>query len=447
MSDTPQGALSPLPRTDISRRISRLALLLVTSTLLTGCASFGRGVTEAVLAAQAREQEDRRQCEVDGAPFTGLDTRLESQAARSGRSSTGTERYTTKLVYIHGIGSQQPGHGARLLRSLAQELDLNVRAEQSKRIVLAPPGPPERPMGEVNLLRIRDTAREKELVFVELTWDAITEMERETLAFDSSQLFTSRRAALNQTIRNFTNAALPDPVAFAGVRGPDIVDAVQQTLCWSVSASWEDLPQVTEGTRCEDSPIFGNRVQADELVLATHSLGSRAAIDALGELSGKRSDAERAPLPGLADKTVTMFMLSNQLPLLEAGSVSPDFERSRADYCEAGSELASARFLKRLELVAISDPNDLLSYPVPQRWIDDHVDPRLCTRVRNVTINIAHVRNLPVLGEFADPLTAHTGYVGDARVISLMAGGMGHDGARPLATERCSWIEADAKLD
>ncbi len=431
----------------------RLLLVVVLCILASGCASFGRGVTEAVMTSQGRDQQDRRRCEVDGASFTGLEARLDEQAQRKNVAPEGADQPATKLVYIHGIGSQQPGHGARLLRATMQELDLTVRAKRSKRIVLAPPSPPQRPMGEVNLVRIFDAQRERELVFVELTWDAITLQEREALAFDSSSLYTSQRAALNQTIRNFTNSTLPDPLAFAGSRGGDILDAVQQTLCWAVSASWEELPFLTEGMRCEDSPLLGSRVEDDELVIATHSLGSRAAMDALQLLAqmrvGKNNDAvaQPRPLAGLSEKSITMFMLSNQLALLQPASSVPRVTGSREAYCRSGAPRAADRLLRRLDLIAITDPNDLLSFPVPQHWIDAYVDPRLCTEVRNVTINVAHVRNLPLLGEFADPLTAHTGYVGDARVVALMAGGIGQDTVRPLTAQRCTWIEVDATLN
>ena len=61
-------------------------------------------------------------------------------------------------------------------------------------------------------------------------------------------------------------------------------------------------------------------------------------------------------------------------------------------------------------MVAFSDPNDVMSYPVPETWVQSYVDSRLCPKVTNVTINIARVRTLFGLGTFADPLAAHTGY-------------------------------------
>jgi hypothetical protein len=55
-----------------------------------------------------------------------------------------------------------------------------------------------------------------------------------------------------------------------------------------------------------------------------------------------------------------------------------------------------------------SDPNDLLSYPIPDAVVRSHVDSRLCPKQINVTINIASVRSVLDLGEFANsPRGAH----------------------------------------
>ena len=116
-------------------------------------------------------------------------------------------------------------------------------------------------------------------------------------------------------------------------------------------------------------------------------------------------------------------------------------------YCGPEAPRANSRFLQQLNMVAFTDPNDILSYPVPPGWAREYLDSRLCTNVRNVTINIAHVRRLPVLGEFADPLVAHTGYNSDPRVAELIVRGIGHEDASALVRERCQWIEVDSALN
>lgn len=427
----------------------RAVCLLILLALLSGCASFGRGMTEAVLDAQARESEDRRACSVDGQAFTGIAPTLAQQESH-GSLGADSGRPTTKLLYVHGIGDHQPGHGGRLMRSLASTLDLSVRAENFKRIELAPRIGPERPMGEVNVVRMVDTARERELLFFELTWSPITQPEKEAIKFDSSEIYTSQRAGINQSFRTFANRALPDPLAFAGNRGSDIRDAVGQAMCWALSATWDGLPQSMQGQRCETSAAYGSRVGVDELVIATHSLGSRATMDALQDAAQKDRSKNASQIrfaEALQRESITIFMLSNQLPLLESGQDSQAVTGQHDQFCGTDAPRADQRFLRQLDLIAVTDPNDIMSYPVPTRWVDQYLDSRLCTRVRNVTINIANVRTLPVVGQFADPLAAHSGYVDDERVAQLMANGIGHPGTTALVRERCSWIEVDPALN
>jgi hypothetical protein len=97
-------------------------------------------------------------------------------------------------------------------------------------------------------------------------------------------------------------------------------------------------------------------------------------------------------------------------------------------------------------MVAFSDPNDVMSYPIPETWVERYVDSRLCPKVTNVTINIASVKSFFGLGTMANPLTAHTGYGEDERVGGLMARGVGHEDVTPIVRERCTWVATDESL-
>jgi len=45
------------------------------------------------------------------------------------------------------------------------------------------------------------------------------------------------------------------------------------------------------------------------------------------------------------------------------------------------------------------------------------------------------------MGNFANPLTAHTGYDSDDRVVALIAKGIGTKNTADLVTERCRWTK------
>ncbi len=427
-----------------------LLCLSLVSILICGCASFGRGVVQGVLESQGREREDTRVCSVDGEPFDGIAPLLERQHGFGDVRAADPQRPQLNVIYIHGIGTHLPGHGAGLIEGLAQTLSLSVRSKRFKRVELVSPRAQSQKLGELKVLRLTNPERTRDLVYYELTWSDITRSIKESIAFDSSRIFRSRRASLNQALRSFTNDVLPDPLAFAGNKGELIREAVAQTLCWSISTSWNDLPELTAGRACVSGPGSLSRLPIDSHMLVTHSLGSRVAIDSL-QAAARQRGAGNAFIhheitERLRQKEISIFMLSNQLPLLEAGQDPQEITGQTQAFCGESAPQANERFLKGVNLIAFSDPNDLFSYPAPQAWADKHLDSRLCARITNVNINIAHVISLFGIGEFADPLAAHSGYDQDERVRNLFAHGVGNPHVAPIVKERCSWTEADESL-
>ena len=133
-------------------------------------------------------------------------------------------------------------------------------------------------------------------------------------------------------------------------------------------------------------------------------------------------------------------MLSNQLPLLQLGQPPPVVHGRIDEICGPGAPRSSERLFGETHLVAVSDPNDLFSYAIPSRFLDDYLDSRLCPTLTNVILNVAKVQNL-FGGEFANPLAAHTEYDNDDRVIGLITKGIGNNHVDPTITKRCSWLE------
>ena len=94
-----------------------------------------------------------------------------------------------------------------------------------------------------------------------------------------------------------------------------------------------------------------------------------------------------------------------------------------------------------------SDPDDLMSYPVPDRFADRYSELRLCPSVTDVTMTSLPRALLLGLGEVATPLSAHLGgYAADGRVGGLLAEGTGHPGVAPVMAERCAWRATDETL-
>jgi hypothetical protein len=420
---------------------------LALGLLLAGCSSFARGVTEAMLESTRGESEDTRMCEAEGVPFEGIEPFLARQDALPPIGEGERARPQVKVVYVHGIGTHAPGHGTELMQNLAHALALDVRSPRPKRIALVDGENSEEPLGELNLFRFTDENRKRDLIFYELTWSPINQSSKEAV------VYTTRRASVNQAMRAFVNDVAPDPIAFAGNRGARILQAVGQSMCWAMSTTWSQLPESTTGQACTLDSDFGSRAAIDDFAFITHSLGSRATMDSLQNIARRADDQDvrnnqdaRRLTDALKERDLQIFMLSNQLPLLEAGQDPQEITGAEAAFCEADSPRSNERFLKSLQMIAFSDPNDVMSYPVPETWVERYVDSRLCPKVTNVTINIARVKSLFGLGTVADPLTAHTGYGEDERVGGLMAKGAGHAKVAPIVDERCTWVATDESL-
>jgi hypothetical protein len=430
-------------RCQLARCLPLLAVLA-----LAGCASFGRGVTEAFLEGRG-ESVDTRACEVEGRPFAGIEPYLAKQDALPPSAAGDSDRPEVKVLFVHGIGTHAPGHGTALRQNLGTALGLDIRAPRPKRIVIAHPRFPDQNLGEINVSRLTDAQGRRNLLFYELTWSPITQPDKDLLAFDKEQEYVLRRAAVNQAMRSFVNDIAPDPLAYAGRKREPILTAVGQSVCWMAARDWSALPELTENTACvPELPGFGSRLAADDWVIVTHSLGSRATLDALQGMADQpiRTDPALASFAdALAQRKIQVFMLSNQLPLLEAGREGQPVVGQKAAYC-GPNPTTPGRFLEETQIIAFSDPNDLMSYPVPDQFADRYIESRLCPSVTNITINVASVNSFLGLGDIANPLSAHSGYGPDERVGALLARGAGNPNVAPIVAERCSWRETDESL-
>ena len=143
----------------------------------------------------------------------------------------------------------------------------------------------------------------------------------------------------------------------------------------------------------------------------------------------------------LKHKRIRMYMLANQLPLLELGVSPPPVVGQIDAYCEPGASKYAERYFSALSIVAFSDPNDALSYAIPAEFESEHIDSRLCPEIVNVSVNVAEPINLFGIGEFVNPMTAHDSYEDDKRVIGLIVGGIGYENTDPVVASECRWLE------
>ncbi len=416
-------------------QISILVFLLATS----GCGSIAKGITEAIL--EQAEDVDTRQCSIQGPVAPGLSAFLDEQS-RSRKNGNPTK--STKLLMIHGIGRHLPGYSGRLTERLMNELQLSVRSAKAKEFRLRDPRVAGR-MGSLRVNRYTDKANTKEILFYELTWSAITELDKKAIEFDETGEQSFRRTAVNNFMKSFLNNHISDPLIYLGTARVQILASVQQAMCWMTSGDWNDYPSQSDRHCDLDDPQRLDFFKKDDIAIITHSLGSRISVDALQAMAedaiSREGSLYRHAGGPIQQKSFNVYMLANQLPLLQLGRKPARIRDQIEDYCAPEGRKHDERLINELNIFAFSDPNDLLSYAIPPKFAEENIDSRLCPTLTNISINVAQPISILGLSEVANPLEAHVGYDNDERVIAIIAHGIGTKSQSSIIARRCKWLE------
>jgi hypothetical protein len=424
----------------VHKPLASIAAAITAALLLSGCSSIGQGVTKALIEkAEAKPAPETSMCEITGPDFAGLDHTLKTATAGAAK--------TARLLIVHGIGTQMPGHSERLQRNVILNLGLDSVDPTVKTIALKSPRDakttaPDVDLGTLRISRYANGNGTQQLLTFELTYASLLDTERNNIAFDTYGLAAKARADLNVSLKALINS-FTDPLAYASGKGDLIRGSMLQALCWVGRGAWSDYPTAAHEA-CSWQDTKRNVIHDDDIIISTHSLGSKVALDSLMTLGTLRDVIDKDPkaraglaaLDSLRDKEITFFMLANQLPLLQSGQAAPAIARAAEAYCSPNAPKIKERWFRKLSVVAFSDPNDILSYTIPQSFSADFMDSRLCATTTNVVVAVARPVSFAVTS-MASPQVAHTAYDADERVLKLMTHGLG---GQPPPTG-CSWLK------
>jgi hypothetical protein len=202
-----------------------------------------------------------------------------------------------------------------------------------------------------------DSSNQHQLRTYTLVWETVTTpLKAQYLGYDQSpQNVEPRLDGINGLRQAFMDDRAVDVILYVG----QYKAALQRTIKNALKVIHEQLKN-----RRDQQNDF-------EYVFVSWSLGSKMVYDCLAQTQGGAGDPD---FDEIARKTRAFYMLANQLPLLELGDLpSPGVGERASTQASAGayqSLIAVARKRKAaanvpLWIVAISDPNDLLSYPLP----------------------------------------------------------------------------------
>ncbi|MGI9568570.1 MAG: hypothetical protein ACR2PH_02255, partial [Desulfobulbia bacterium] len=370
----------------MGRNQLRICWLLLTTTLLSGCASFSKGVTQAFLEHKV---EDTRQCWISGRSFGGLENLYKTESDLNASDSVQDK---LKVLMVHGIGHHEPGYSRRLQDGLVTESGFDSTDETIKTIRITHPAYPDS-LGILRVHRYINTRQSREMLFFELTWNSIVENEKKLLSFDNSAEASVKRAPFNHTLKTFVNDRVSDALMYNSKYRLPIQLSVAQAICWILSESWENLPNDQESNCSIDRSDYMSQFDSSSFALISHSLGSRISIDALQEAMHRASEQPNYPLikEKLRSEPIYFYMLSNQLPLLQLGQDLPKVHDQLSSVCSPEGDRYDERFFNRLQIAAFSDPNDLFSYAVTPQYASRYIDSRLCPSISNITVQVAQV--------------------------------------------------------
>lgn len=398
--------------------------------LLCSCATLEKDlVTDLV-----NNKSPLHRCEVEGFVYPGIDADLQTPQV-------------LKVMMVHGVGLHHPGYSRRIQENLANNIGLDVRSRLAKNVTLLDPEDSKTKIGNLRVTFWQNADARKNMLFYELTWSMITTPEKQIIAFDTTEQYTKFRVPFNNMMKEFLDNTLPDPLFYLVDKNGLILHSNEQALCWMLKTNWSDIPnnkaEVCRISTAEEVKGF----ERQKLAFITHSLGSEILMDAMVNTSNRISAAQNNISPALSpfirqlqNKEITIFMLANQLPILQIGHPLPPVHNQIEAYCSPQGSKYSRRIFKGTNIVAFSDPNDILSYAIPQNFADTYIDSRICPRVTNVSVNVAPEISAFGLG-IVNPVEAHTNYDNSPKVINLITRGTDDFYSDQELDKQCHFVE------
>lgn len=334
--------------------------------------------------------------EIDGNSFAGIKEAVDRSDVVS-------------ILIVHGMGGYSTPDPQQIIDTTVSKLSLCSQGEP----ICCPIYRPNSDQRLGYLLRQDFTQMHtyKQVRIYTLQWsDATKGVKQQYVGYDNIKTNNPHRLSLNHRFkRDLVNHNLSDVVLYLGEYGDTMLIPFKK----SILVIDRDVPQGDDY----------------ELILISFSLGSIMLLDAVEALVQDElcKISER-----FCNSVSTFFMLANQVPLLLMGDyqVQDDDIETQAQYQLEGSlkgfldvrlkPLKDPHEMRRkFNIVAISDPNDLLSYTIPDWLAKKYPDTFV-----NVTASVARSSLwIPFVGEVANPMTAHRGYGRDKRVLDVIVNG------------------------
>lgn len=241
-----------------------------------------------------------------------------------------------------------------------------------------------------------DSGNKVRLTDYAFVWSGLTAAPKRSLCYDSdivtpscqdpSELSTRKRGSINSALKsNLMNDCFADALIYLGPQGPEIRQAIRDAV---------------------DAVLSDGQGDSDKtLVLISESLGSKVLADSLTEETDDKAGRLQLFAP-----TELVFMAANQIPILSLADEDHDksgtFENSLQEFLFQISEQRDDKRAGDLQVIAFTDPNDLLSYELKATGFS----------ASNVFVS----NDKTWFGKLERPDTAHRNYLENDKVWQLI---------------------------
>jgi hypothetical protein len=234
------------------------------------------------------------------------------------------------------------------------------------------------------------------------------------------------RAWANDWAKQFIQTRISDPILYIGTYRKILRGIVEDALCRFIGGGSDRQDACSSITLSMES-------KTPPTILIGHSQGSYMIMDALTDLA----DSDQRNAYGRAKQAVAhatfisakfFYMLANQLALLDLSTVPAPSSAEDARHPSRSPKLLhdfAARWsgaqgggrsghISVKQIIAISDPNDILSFLVSPDEIGDS----------NIPVYNVYLPNVEDFGLYADVWNAHVGYLTNRQDVDVIACGM-----------------------
>jgi hypothetical protein len=363
----------------------------------------------------------------------------------------GTAQAESRVVWVHGMCH----HTTQWIDERVEGIGKLTGATSQLVDVVYVPAEPGAAGPAIQVHSYRFTGGGLSHVFSFVLWSELTLAAKQRLCYDSRERDDVRevcagvegwpslheRAALNDLLKSrIMNSCLADALIYSGATHARIRDRMAVAVCVALSG----LPRSGSRERQGPPPACYDGDPSDwvpsdaPIAFVTESLGSKILFDALRHSAApgraRGAAAARAGLQRALDPTRQMFLLANQIPILElaeedvllpasrtrsAAGTTPQVLDEVVDLVRGGRGPGPRDSQGRrapLEIIAFTDPNDVLSYRLrPGRFVQGENVVRL--------VNVYTSNADTWFGLVERPDHAHTGYRESRQVIDLILRG------------------------